>query len=285
MNDVISQRICLCGDGWGALAALDGLCLEFHQVVVVSNDDAVIDVARSRGLDIASSIFEADCDTYVCAGFTTILDKGFLDANRVLNIHYSLLPKYRGIHSTVWALLNNEQYFGLTMHLMNEFIDDGPIVYQHKFENIGQNAREVMELCNEHIATNLSQILKDFLISKIKATPQDKSKATWVCKRNLEDCLIDFEKSVDHLALLFRALVEPYPLPRIKTNKYVIDIVNAELSKCNYEMTNGRVVNIEGERVWIKVMDGFLIVNEIRESQAKAPLSIGDVFKIGMRLG
>jgi methionyl-tRNA formyltransferase len=57
-----------------------------------------------------------------------------------------LLPKYRGLHSTVWSILNNEPYFGLTIHIMNEFIDDGPVVYQYKFRNSGQNEFLTMSL-------------------------------------------------------------------------------------------------------------------------------------------
>jgi methionyl-tRNA formyltransferase len=284
MKKVTTQKICLCGEGWGALAALDAISLKFYKIVVVSDDENIINNAKSRGFQVERSIFEANADVYVCSGFTKILDKSFLDSKVVLNIHYSLLPKYRGLHSTVWSLLNDEPYFGLTIHLMNEFIDDGPILHQYKFENTGQNSREIMEACNQYIAKNFSQILDDFLTSKIKLIPQDKNEATWVCRRNLDDCLVDFEKPINYLALFFRALVEPYPLPRVKTERYSVEIVRSELIKSDYNTTNGRVVNIELGRVWIKTLNGFLIVSEIRDCTTKSALKINDVFKIGMRL-
>jgi methionyl-tRNA formyltransferase len=284
MKNATTQKICLCGEGWGALAALDGISLRFHKIAVVSDDKTIINYAKSRGFQVERSIFEVNADIYVCSGFTKILDKSFLDSKVVLNIHYSLLPKYRGLHSTVWSLLNDEPYFGLTIHLMNEFIDDGPILHQYKFENMGQNSREIIEACNQYIAINLSQILDDYLTSKIKFIPQDKKEATWVCRRNLDDCLIDFEQSINYLALFFRALVEPYPLPRVKTERHNVEIVRSELILSDYNTTNGRVVNIELDRVWIKILNGFLIVSEIRDCTTKSPLRIDDVFKIGMRL-
>ena len=284
MKNSKPKEICLCGDGWGALAALDGIGLSFSDVIVVSSDEDVVKKAITKGFEISQCIFDANAKIYVCAGFTTILNKDFLDAHRVINIHYSLLPKYRGLHSTVWSILNNETYFGLTVYVMNEFIDDGPILYQYKFRNSGQNSREVMEECNKHIANNFSRILINLINSKIQHISQNKTEATWVCKRNLDDCLIDFTQSVGFLSLFFRALVEPYPLPRLKTRKCIVEVTKSELFECNYHMTNGRVVNIESEKVWIKISDGFLIVNEVRDCSTKTKLDLDDVFKIGMRL-
>ena len=84
--------------------------------------------------------------------------------------------------------------------------------------------------------------------------------------------------------MFFRALVEPYPLPRIKTNKCIVEVTKYELFECDYYMTNGRVVNIEGENVWIKISDGFLIVSEVRDCSTKSKLDLDCIFKIGMRL-
>lgn len=284
MKSSLNKRICLLGNGWGALAALDGLHKQFDDVIVTSTDKDVIDRARTYGYQASEKIIEHHIDLYLCAGFNEILSEVFITANQVINIHYSLLPKFRGRHATVWTILNNEPYFGLSVHIMNQFIDDGPLIYQHKFKNTGQNSKEVIEACNEHIVKNISQVVADFLNNKIKAKNQIRSNATWVCKRNLDDCLIDFEQSVEYLSLFFRALVEPYPLPRIITKKGLVEVVEAELVDSVYHMINGRVVNIEHQRVWIKISNGFLIISKIRDAHTKQELDVQNVFKIGMRL-
>jgi len=51
---------------------------------------------------------------------------------RAMNLHPSLLPTYRGTKSSVWALINEEKYTGITFHYMNEKIDDGNIILQEK---------------------------------------------------------------------------------------------------------------------------------------------------------
>jgi methionyl-tRNA formyltransferase len=276
--------ICICGDGWGAIAALDGLALSYTDIVVVTNDEDVIERALIRGLKVASDLMLVEANLYVCAGLTQILKKEFLDKHRVLNIHYSLLPKYRGLHSTVWAILNDEPFFGLSIHEMNEFIDDGPILYQHKFQNIGQTSLEIMEACNKHISQNLSVIISNIQEGNLVPVDQNKSEATWVCRRNLKDCLIDFDQTIDYFRLLFKALVEPYPLPRVLIKDQLIEIVSSELVSVSYFMHNGRVVNVENEKAWVKVEDGLIVVSSVRDANTKEELCISELFKLGQRL-
>jgi len=279
-----NASICVCGDGWGAIAAVDGLALGHTDVVVVTNDEDVIERALTKGLKVVPDLMLVEANLYVCAGLTQVLKKEFLEARKVLNIHYSLLPKYRGLHSTVWAILNDEPFFGLSIHEMNEFIDDGPILYQYKFENIGQTSLEVMEACNEHISQNLSIIISDIQEGVLAPVSQNKADATWVCRRNLDDCFVDFDQTVDRLKLLFRALVEPYPLPRILVKDKIVEVVSLEWVDVNYIMHNGRVVNIENEKAWIKVEDGLMVVSSVRDADTKEELRISGLFKLGQRL-
>lgn len=68
------------------------------------------------------------------------------------------------------------------------------------------------------------------------------------------------------------------------TKTGILEVVKSELVKSNYYMHNGRVVNHENGKVWIKIADGFLIISEIRDCKTKEPLAIRDTFKLGERL-
>ena len=92
MKSSLNKRICLLGNGWGALAALDGLHKQFDDVIVTSTDKDVIDRARTYGYQASEKIIEHHIDLYLCAGFNEILSEVFITANQVINIHYSLLP-------------------------------------------------------------------------------------------------------------------------------------------------------------------------------------------------
>ena len=68
------------------------------------------------------------------AGFMKILSKNFIKnfKGRILNIHPSLLPKYKGLNTHQRALLNNEKYSGCTVHFVNSKLDSGKIILQKK---------------------------------------------------------------------------------------------------------------------------------------------------------
>ena len=73
--------------------------------------------------------------TFIClAGFMKILSKNFLNKfkGKILNIHPSLLPKYKGLNTHQRAINNNEKYSGCTVHLVNSKLDSGKIILQAK---------------------------------------------------------------------------------------------------------------------------------------------------------
>jgi methionyl-tRNA formyltransferase len=271
------ERIILIGDGWGAKAVLEGLRNFRLPVFIVSSDEEILNLAENEttpDLDIYEN------ELLLFAGYKPIVPKKVLESNVCINVHYSLLPQYRGLHSTVWAILNDEEYLGATIQLMDEFIDNGPILCQYKVKNDREsNSRQYMEMFNSHIKDVIGYVLTDFLDGKIIPQKQDKNNASWVGRRNEKDCKIDFSKPIAYQKAFFRALVEPYPLPYFthKREKY-------EVTKVDYHPSSvithiGRILNIDNEGIWVKCADGYLVVQEIRNKDGKS-VSF-DTFKIG----
>lgn len=98
---------------------------------------------------------------------------------RILNMHNSLLPKYRGVRPVNWALKNNESKHGVTLHEMTPQVDQGPIIAQIDF-SIFPNIEEVEDVYYRCISV-AKIILKEYLPNLDKITPQeqDASKATY----------------------------------------------------------------------------------------------------------
>lgn len=278
------KHICLAGDGWGAVSALLSLQAIYAKLSVVSNDSDVLSLIRKEDV-VIGDFSEASFDLVICAGYKPFVKKEVLGKQKVINIHYSLLPQYRGMHSTVWAIINGESRLGLTIHEMNEFMDDGDIVKQHEIKYVRQTSCDIMDACNVFIQNNLGNIVEDYLQDKIMVKPQNKKDATWVCKRNLKDCVVDFNQSVESTDNLFRALVAPYPLPMLEVKSDLYEITEHSLFERNYMMTNGRVVNIDAEGAWIKISDGLLVVKTLRLFQGDVDTAAQELLKIGMRLG
>tara|TARA_B100000965_G_C19552216_1_gene740548 strand:+ start:21 stop:608 length:588 start_codon:yes stop_codon:yes gene_type:complete len=75
-------------------------------------------------------------DLICLAGFMKILSKKFVDnyRNRILNIHPSLLPKYKGLNTHKKVILNKEKFTGCTVHIVNSKLDSGKIILQRKIK-------------------------------------------------------------------------------------------------------------------------------------------------------
>nr|WP_284694983.1 formyltransferase family protein [Photobacterium galatheae] len=126
--------------------------------------------------------YEADtfqCDLCFVVFHKKILPLKFIHScKRILNIHLSPLPKYRGVRPVNWALKNGEKHHGVTIHEINEGIDDGPIVNQVSF-SIYPEFEEVIETYTRslHFA---KQLFLDTMprLDKINPRPQIESEAT-----------------------------------------------------------------------------------------------------------
>ena len=89
------------------------------------------------------------------AGFMKVLSKNFITKfkGKILNIHPSLLPKYKGLNTHQRALNNNEKYSGCTVHIVNSKLDSGKIVLQKKVKiskNETKNSLAKKVLIQEH---------------------------------------------------------------------------------------------------------------------------------------
>lgn len=277
------KKIILAGSGHGTHAAYRSL-IEYFDEVIINSEDLTL-LANIRGSDSHISDFmETDATHCVCAGYQKLIPPAVLKSKTFINTHPSLLPKYRGMHSIVWAMLNNEKEIGFTIHLINEDMDDGEIVNQFRVANTGQTSKYFMDEFDRYVQDNLGRILTDFISGKIAPIPQNKNLATWVPRRNLEDCIINFEMPNWQLRILFKALVRPYPLPRVKIKERIYEVPKCQIIDSNYYCTLGQVVNIENNTAYIKTKEGLLLINELYDISKNQIISASLILKIGQRL-
>lgn len=128
-----------------------------------------------------------------------------------LNIHGSLLPKYRGRAPHIWAIINGESFTGVTCHVMEETVDTGPIYSQVKIPIHSDTTG--IDILNE-FKDKYPQVLRDTL-DKINAnynpTPQIEDEATYFGKRIPEMGYIDILRSKKSIINFVRAQTKPYP--------------------------------------------------------------------------
>jgi phosphoribosylglycinamide formyltransferase-1 len=144
------------GGGTNLQALLDDPQVAPHIALVLSDRSYVRALERATARDVAVEVIEVDAypdrdtyteavrdvllthgiDTVVLAGFMRVLGSGFFDAfpGRVLNVHPALLPAFPGSHAVRDALAWGVKVTGVTVHLVDEEVDHGPIVLQEAIE-------------------------------------------------------------------------------------------------------------------------------------------------------
>lgn len=135
-----------------------------------------------------------------------------IPAKGCINLHGSLLPKYRGRCPLNWAVINGEKETGVTLHYMTEKPDNGDILAQEKFA-IGANdtAKDVHMNATKAAAKLLKAALPKLRKGTLKAVKQDEKKATYFGGRKPEDGAIDWGKTASEVRNLVRGVTRPYP--------------------------------------------------------------------------
>ena len=129
-----------------------------------------------------------------------------------INLHGSLLPKYRGRCPINWAVLNGEKETGVTLHYMTEKPDAGDILAQEKFAiDKNDTAMDVHQKAAKAAAVLLKKALPKLKKGALKGIPQDNEKSTYYGGRKPADGVIDFKKSATEIRNLVRAVTRPYP--------------------------------------------------------------------------
>lgn len=129
-----------------------------------------------------------------------------------LNLHGSLLPKYRGCAPINWAVINGETETGVTLHYMTEKADEGDIVAQEAFKiGADDTALDVHGKAAVAAAKLLAKTLPLLKSGKAPRKKQDSKKASYFGRRTAADGQIDWSKSASEVRNLVRGVTKPYP--------------------------------------------------------------------------
>ena len=129
-----------------------------------------------------------------------------------LNMHGSLLPKYRGRAPVNWAILHGETQTGATLHVMQAKPDAGDIVGQSSVQ-IGpdENATEVFAKVSEAADQVIYQVLPELMLGKVPKKPNELEKGSYFGGRKPTDGKIHWNQTANQIHNLVRAVAPPYP--------------------------------------------------------------------------
>ena len=242
--------------------------------IALKNKLTIFQPESLKTFDFRLSTFDV---TIVCQ-YGLIVPKTVLALPKkgTLNIHTSLLPKYRGASPIQTALMNGEIESGVTLMLMDDKMDHGPILAQEKVAIATDDTTEILSKKMEPIAAKLLlQNLPLFLANKLTPITQDESQVT-LCKiLSRDDGKINFSGSAQTIYNKFRGLT---PWPGIWTtweNKRV-KLLNI---KPNSLSLSPGLVKVSNDSLCIGTTEGSLEIIEL-QLEGKKPMS-ASVFLAG----
>jgi len=152
-------------------------------------------------------------DLVIVVAFGQILRKDLLNIPKwgAINIHASLLPKYRGAAPIQWAILEDQEKTGLTIMRMDEGLDTGPILFQEEIAILrDETAGHLHDRLAEKAGPLIIRTLQEMSARRVEERPQEHDKATHAPKIEKHMTGIDWALPAQRIAALVRAL-DPFP--------------------------------------------------------------------------
>lgn len=226
---------------------------------------------RVRAAEFAEVLKGLAPDVIVVIAFGQILSREVLDIPRYgcINIHASLLPKYRGASPVQWAVINGEKETGVTTMMMDEGLDTGDMLEKlviplDKKETGGSLFEKVSIAGGELIISTLEKLEQGTL----NRTPQGKEGVSYVniIKKSMGD--IDWTMAAADIERLIRGL-NPWPSAYTRWNNRMVKIWDADVLQDEYEGICGQVIAAEKERFYVKTGKGTLAIRSLQPEGKK----------------
>lgn len=257
----------------------------------LDNDIEVIQPKRMKDEEVIAKIKEINPDLIVVVAYGKILPKEIIDIPKygIINVHSSLLPKYRGASPIHSAILNGDKESGVSIMYIEEGLDSGDVILKETCEITEDDTLGTLhDRLKELGAIGLEKALKLIEAEEVKAEKQDDSKATFVKPITKEQAKIDWNNIKEVIFNQIRGL-NPFPGAYTHNEKNEnIKIYKSEKLEKEYAGENGTVVEMTKKGPVVKVANGALRLLEIKfegkKLQSGADVVNGRKMAVGEKL-
>ena len=246
----------------------------------IEHDIPVFQPEKIRNSESVDYLKSLSADLYVVAAFGQILSQEVLDIPKYgcVNIHASLLPKYRGAAPIQQALLDGNKQTGVTLMQMNAGMDTGDILMQESLDITDEDtAGSLFDKLESLGADMIVRAIPKIENGELIAVPQDNEKATKVGKFTKEMGLIDWNKDAAYIDRLIRCM-NPWPSAYTHFNNKTLKIWKAKPSSKKYEAETGVVFDVYKNSFLVSCKSGSLEVFEV-QLEGKKRMSAGDFLR------
>ena len=205
-------------------------------------------------------------DLIVVAAYGQILKKRILDLPKYncINIHASLLPKYRGAAPINWAIANGEKKTGITIMNMEEGLDTGAMILK---EEIPINWEDDSQIIHDKLsslgASMVVEAIELIESGKAEFVPQKHEESSYAPVLYKGVGNIDWKKTANEIYKKIMAL-KPWPSAFTEYKGQKIKIHRVEAEQSEHEYTLGTIIDVDPEGIRVAVSDGFIVIKELQ---------------------
>ena len=234
----------------------------------LDNNIEIIQPKRLKDAEITEKIREINPDLIVVVAYGKIIPKEIIDIPKygIINVHSSLLPKYRGASPIHSAILNGDKETGVSIMYIEEALDAGDVILKEYCEiNEDDTLGTLHDKLKELGATGLEKTLKLIEDGNVKTEKQDDTKATFVKPISKEQAKIDWTDTKENVYNKIRGL-NPFPAAYTFNEKNEnIKVYKGEKIDKIYDGEFGEIVEIINKKgPVVKVRNGGIILTEVK---------------------
>ena len=229
--------------------------------------------------DFKESIKNIEFDVMIVSAYGKILPNWLLDKALIIpvNIHYSLLPKYRGASPIQSSILNGDKETGITFMKMSQNMDEGDII--EKFPILihdSWNKTDLENALSDKSVEKIIGVLINIYNNNYSLEKQDHDKASYCYKVQKQDSIVDFNNSSFSILNKFRALNE-WPGLSFMHKEISIKIHNLHVEPCDLNFTPGEIISFNKNGIKIKKKDSSIVITYLQFPNKKI-ISSQDAF-------
>ena len=243
------------------------LCASPVKELALENGLPVFQPVKMRDGTALAQIKALEPDILVVVAYGRILPDDILAVPKygAINVHGSLLPKYRGAAPIQWAVLNGDKITGVTTMYLASEMDTGDIIYTAETE-IGEyeTSGELFDRLKDMGAELLVKTLRDIDAGTAPRAPQDHSKASYVTMLDKSICPIDWNKTPREVLKHIYGL-QPWPVATMELEGKTVRVFAAKYTDVKTEKVPGAVVSTDKGGLEIACADGeTLLITELQ---------------------
>ena len=205
-------------------------------------------------------------DIIIVAAFGQIVPKSILDMPKYgcVNVHASLLPKYRGAAPIQWAVINGDEVTGVTIMRMNEGIDTGDMIAKKTVrlaeDETGGSLFDKLAQVGAQLCVETMEMIE---AGKVEYIPQNNEEATHTSMIRKELGLIDWNRPAVEIERLIRGL-NPWPSAYTQLSGKTFKIWKAKVVSDENTYEPGCICRIDKEGMYVQTGEGILLLTEVQ---------------------